>query len=90
MSPQRALLWFRRTLLWLGAAVVAYAIAWVAGWPSLWVGPVFAFGCAEMTRRICAESNPRVSLRWRDIFRVMRDPAGAPLEAEKLRQESRE
>lgn len=79
MSAARALVWFHRTLGMLALAVVIFAVAIWFDLPHAWIGPVFVSACAEVTRRICAESNPSVPLRWRDIFRLLRDPAGAPL-----------
>lgn len=70
----RSHIWFRR-LTWLLLGVIAlYLTAIAMDWPHLWIGPAFSFVCAEITRRICAEANPNVPLRWRDIFRFALGP----------------
>lgn len=79
MSNRRAYTWARR-LTWLFAGVMAlFAVAVWQGWPSAWIAPATSFACAEITRRICAESNPDISLRWRDLFNMLRRPDVAPL-----------
>ena len=82
MSNARARVWFRRSMWLLGGALAIFAGALWFDLPHMWIGPAFAFACAEVTRRICAESNPGVPLRWCDILKVMKDPVGAPLEGE--------
>lgn len=74
MSAARARVWYRRLVGLLALAIVIFALALFMNLPHLWIGPAFAFTCAEITRRICAESNPTVKLGWGDILRVCADP----------------
>lgn len=78
LSSSRILIWFRRLMWLLALTLTTLAILLWLGAPTWWLAPTCSFTCAEITRRICAESNPDVSLRWRDLLRLMRDPTVLP------------
>lgn len=77
ISKQRAYTWCRRLVWMLAGVFTIFAVALYFDLPSAWIAPVFSFVCAEVTRRICAESNPDVSLRWRDMMRLLLRPDSA-------------
>mgnify|MGYP001773945513 CR=1 FL=1 len=68
LSPERSAVWARRIMLIGLAAVTALILFAVLGLPTMWVAPVTSFIGAETTRRIMAESNPGLPMRWRDII----------------------
>lgn len=74
LGAARAYLWMRR-LVWLfGVVLVLFSAMLYFDLPHQWIAPVFSFVCAEITRRIAAESNPDVSVRWRDIIKLLLNP----------------
>lgn len=85
LSSERALVWMRRLMWTFGAIMATFVAMLVAGWPTMWIAPASAFLCAEITRRISAEGNPEVRLRWRDLLSVLCHPADPDIQRKTTR-----
>lgn len=68
MSPERTAVWVRRLMLIGFTALTLLGVLAFLGLPTMWIAPVTSFIGAEATRRITAENNPGVPMRWRDII----------------------